>query len=150
MERKYYVIYDFANQPVYRPYYDCDEVDRRLADRDAEIVDLRARLDAEASHRLSLCADNERFLAEIERLREQHRLAHLDWAAESVKTLELEAEIERLRADLVWAVRMSVHIELSNLQSGLDVVFTGSHRTVYDGTPESICRAVREARDGVR
>lgn len=100
-------------------------LEAQLADRDAEIVDLRARLDAEASHRLSLCADNERFLAEIERLREQHRLAHLDWAAESVKTLELEAEIERLRALMV----------------------------VHPGCTCRLCsdvRAVREARDGVR
>lgn len=76
MERKYYVIYDFANQPVYRPYYDCDEVDRCLADRDAEIVNLRARLDAEASHRLSLCADNERFIAEIEMLKRRIDAQH--------------------------------------------------------------------------
>lgn len=105
-------------------YYEreCNRLNAELAKAWAEIADLRARLDAEASHRLSLGADNDRLLAEI----------------------------ERLRADLVVAVLMNVHIELSNLQSGLDVVFPGSHRTVYDGTPESICRAVREARDGVR
>lgn len=41
-----------------------------------------------------------------------------------------DAEIERLRADLVWAV------EMGNLP------LRG-----HDGTPDLICRAVREARD---
>ena len=41
---------------------------------------------------------------------------------------DLAAEIERLRADLVWLSRRTKR---------------------WDGTPESICRAVREARDGV-
>ena len=36
----------------------------------AEVRELRDKLDSEASHRLSLCADNERFIAEV---RELHR-----------------------------------------------------------------------------
>lgn len=56
--------------------------------------------------------------AEIEKLREENAT--------------LAAEIERLRADLVWLSRRARR---------------------WDGTPESICRAVRsareEARDGV-
>lgn len=49
-----------------------------------------------ANDAAKLLADRD---AEIERLREQHRLVHLDWAAESVKTLELEAEVRELRRD---------------------------------------------------
>lgn len=57
MERKYYVIYDFANQPVYRLCYDCDEVDRCLADRDAEIARLRKALVWAARHGVFLNAE---------------------------------------------------------------------------------------------
>ena len=174
MERKYYVIYDFANQPVYRPYYDCDEVDRCLADRDAEIVNLRARLDAEASHRLSLCADNERFIAEIEMLKRRIDAQHAangelavdlkEWrirfpsndpqiarrmvedravAEANMDNAGLLAEIERLRADLVWSVREDCRLV------GRYVWQVASGYIECDGTPESIYRAVREARDGV-
>lgn len=95
-----------------------------LADRDAEIADLRARLDAEASHRLSLGADNERFIAEI----------------------------ERLRADLVWAVNNSAFVDRVGFDTPTFAYYPDeSAECVFvdcDGTPDSICRAVREARDG--
>lgn len=52
---------------------------------------------------------------------------------------QAEAEIERLRADLVWAVRQGAW-------------FTDGPETFIDDcddTPDSICRAVREARTSV-
>ncbi len=119
MERKYYVTYDFANQPVYRPYYDCDEADRRLAERDAEI------------ERLSI--ENEKW-----------RLCREFIPSEKQ---EMSAEIERLRADLVWAVE---HAELTSKGTSyaeLWLVLDGVRSIKTDGTPDSICRAVREGRD---
>ena len=41
----------------------------------AEVRELRAKLDSEASHRLSLCADNERFVAENAELRKARKRA---------------------------------------------------------------------------
>lgn len=96
----------------------------------AEIERLRAKLDSEASHRLSLCADNERFVAEI----------------------------ERLRADLVWAVMRKASFDPERRLFEFDqhdgAAEDGSEDDSggmfpIDGTPDSICRAVREARDGV-
>lgn len=55
---------------------------------------------------------------------------------------EVEAEIERLRADLVWSVREDCRLV------GRYVWQVASGYIECDGTPESICRAVREARDG--
>lgn len=56
-----------------------------------------------------------------------------------------DAEIERLRADLVWAVRQGVMV--SHDENLRPCVWFDVHRGVEcDGTPESICRAVREAR----
>lgn len=57
-----------------------------------------------------------------------------------------DAEIERLRVDLVWAVRQGVMVgHDENLRT---CVWFDVHRGVEcDGTPESICRAVREARE---
>ena len=57
-----------------------------------------------------------------------------------------EAEIERLRADLVWSVRKGVTV--SHDENLRPCVWFDVHRGVEcDGTPESICRAVRSARE---
>lgn len=64
------------------------------------------------------------------------------------RVADLDAEIERLRADLVWSVRKGVMV--SHDENLRPCVWFDVHRGVEcDGTPESICRAVREARDGV-
>lgn len=60
------------------------------------------------------------------------------------------AEIAELRADLVWAIGAGVRDWGSYLE--WRVSFDGfvrlTQQTNHDGTPESICRAVREARNG--
>ena len=57
-------------------------------------------------------------------------------------------KIAELRADLVWALRHSAHLELSAMQSGLDLVAVSSYRVPCDNTDADILRAVREARRG--
>lgn len=58
-----------------------------------------------------------------------------------------DAEIERLRVDLVWAVRQGVMVgHDENLRP---CVWFDVHRGVeYDGTSDAICRVVRSARTG--
>lgn len=70
-----------------------------------------------------------------------------------------DAEIERLRADLVWSVRHGASegydgnsdpcIWYSGIERHRDVLCSRELSVDIDGTSESICRAVREARDGV-
>lgn len=96
--------------------------------------------------------------AEIERLRvELAAFEKVGRAAGKImndglqKEAEQRAEIERLRADLVWAVE---HAELTSKGTSyaeLWLVLDGVRSIKTDGTPDSICRAVRavrEARDG--
>lgn len=65
--------------------------------------------------------------------------------AESDCVVFLRAEIERLRADLVWSVRKGVMV--SHDENLRPCVWFDVHRGVEcDGTPDSICRAVREER----
>ena len=60
---------------------------------------------------------------------------------------DLRAQIEKLRADLVWSVRKGVMVSHDeNLRPC--VLFDVYRGVECDGTPDSICRAVREARDG--
>lgn len=75
------------------------------------------------------------------------------WEADRIAALESQladrdAEIERLRADLVWAVE---HIDLTSkgtCYAELWLVIDAVRSIPTDGTPESICQAVREARNG--
>jgi chromosome segregation ATPase len=75
---------------------ECARLNAELAKAWAEIADLRARLDAEASHRLSLGADNDRLLAEIERLRAELALRK-DYADQCRAQ---DATIHRLKLEL--------------------------------------------------
>ena len=60
----------------------------------AEIERLRAKLDSEASHRLSLCADNERFVAENAELRKARERAkpEIEKAVELIQRWGCECE----------------------------------------------------------
>jgi hypothetical protein len=75
-----------------------------------------------------------------------------EWACAAIiwqrdQLADRDAEIERLRADLVWSVRKGVMV--SHDENLRPCVWFDVHRGVEcDGTPDSICRAVREARDG--
>lgn len=89
-----------------------------LRDLIDHVRELRVKLDSEAGHRLSLCADNERFVAEVRELRE----------------------------DLVWAVQSAAIA--TNVFDGCQYLDWDGYDFDQDGTPDSICRAVREARDG--
>lgn len=60
----------------------------------AEVRELRAKLDSEASHRLSLCADNERFVAENAELRKARERAkpEIEKAVELIQRWGCECE----------------------------------------------------------
>lgn len=82
-----------------------------------------------------------------------HRYAAMLLSGGSSRTADaammeaLAAEVRELRADLVWSVRKGVMV--SHDENLRPCVWLDVHRGVEcDGTPESICRAVREARDG--
>lgn len=75
----------------------------------AEVRALRANRDSEASHRLALCADNERFLAEIRELRKDRE--RLDWVL-----------VNDVR--LIWSMRDQKHYVVD--PSG-NIVGTGAY-----------------------
>lgn len=118
----------------------------------AEVRELRAKLDSEASHRLSLCADNERFVAEIERLRDREVEIVAARARDYREFGQAQSEIERLRADLVlvWAVEHHCKHVISVVGDGIEWASpVGSiMKSVEEWDPDSICRAVRSARTG--
>lgn len=117
-----------------------DAIRQLLADRDAEIERLKHR--GTRIGEKELAAENDKLRAEIERLNHELRETRIDAAEDAVLVAERYAEIERLRADLVWSVREDCRLV------GRYVWQVASGYIECDGTPESIYRAVREARDG--
>ena len=90
-----------------------------------------------------------------ERLRGATMVEGIQNAANDAAKLlaDRDAEIERLRADLVWAVRHQAALyhdtPVKHVCFWIDEGWRESDEVECDGTPDSICRAVREARDGV-
>lgn len=142
-----------ANKYIKKPgtwTLDGGNTDALVKDLAAEVRELRAKLDSEASHRLSLCADNERFVAEIERLRDREVEIVAARARDYREFCQAQSEIERLRADLVWAVEHHCKHVISVVGDGIEWASpVGSiMKSVEEWDPDSICRAVRSARTG--
>lgn len=95
----------------------------------------------------------------LERLEQVAQGLGRGWREDLIRDLaaalrEARAEIERLRADLAWAV-LGRPESYARRDGSLRLVFApedddGEVEVEWDGTPESIYLAVREARDGVR
>jgi len=121
-----------------------DRLELQLADRDAEIRE------NEGVIRVWRRRDEES-RAEIERLNTAfdrvQRASEFVVAEDGRRIYDLTVEIERLRADLVWAANACCDLFAGELWWLLP---NGGHggKIPCDGTPDSICRAVREARDG--
>lgn len=82
-------------------------------------------LQQERRHRAELA----RLRAEVEKLTEQYRLAHFDWCAESVKTLNLEEEVEKLRER-----KDGAYLERNRVVAALAKCFpSGTARTAIEG-----------------
>lgn len=61
----------------------------------------------------------------------------------------LTRERDELRELIVWSVRSAAHIELSSLQSGLDLTGRGwPFRVAVENTPTGIIEALRRAKEG--
>lgn len=140
------------------PYcHSCYELVAELARLRVEVEKLRTMVDTMTQTNDEMFKLYEERYAEVEKLTEQYRLAHFDWCAESVKTLNLEEEVEKLRADVSWAVRHGACAGYDG--SSWPCIFYAPngtetyehHKTLdqveYDGTDASLLPAVRRARE---